>query len=139
MAQTQAAALRVILTHINDTGDENRVLVDSSESSTLPTMDGFEDLTVKRLRLSPTADDQVVTFTRAAGLVVVAKDYPFYYRLAAGETLVGPTLVATLIWGDDPAVNDNTAPAQGLETSVLLTGNGSNEADLFVGVIESTD
>lgn len=139
MAQTQSAALRLLLTHVNDTGDEARTLVDSSESASLPTLDGFEDLTVKRLRLSPTADDQAVAFTRAAGLAIVSKDYPFFYRLAADETLVGPTLVAVLLWGDDPAVNDGDAPAAGLVTSILLTGNGTNEADLFVGIVESTD
>lgn len=139
MAQVQSAALRLILTHLEDTGAADVTLLDTSTGSALPTLSGFEDITIKRLRLGPTADDQAVAFTRAAGLVIVSKDYPFYYRLAADETLVGPTLLAIVLWGDNEAVNDNTAPAQGLTTSVLLTGNGDNEADLVVAIVESTD
>lgn len=133
MATTPSPSLlvRLIAEYVADTGEAPSKELDTQASTTPLTLSGFTDITPgRKLKLSPTADDYEVAFTSASVLIVFSHDYPFSYRLAAGETLVGPTRLVALA-GDDDAVGALAGP-------VLLTGNGTNQADLEIWIVEAT-
>lgn len=121
---TKSATLRTLLTAVNDAGEEPEKSLDESF-----VLASFTDFTPgRRIRLAAAAADQAVTFTDAIALLVVSHDYPFSLRLAAAETLL-ENLRSFLVWADDEDSGVH-------QTSVLLTGNGTNVADLEVWIIE---
>jgi hypothetical protein len=127
---TMNSALRIVLQHMNDTGDTAAKSLDTDEIDQAGlTLSGYEDLTPgRRIRLGASAADQAVAFTDALGILIVSHDYPFSLRLAAGETLL-TNLRAFVVWADD--TDDGVH-----QTSCLLTGNGSYAADLEAWIIE---
>lgn len=92
-------------------------------------LDGLEDVSVRKRVLSASAADEAVAFTNCIAAIIVTKDTSFQLRLAGGETLM-PNLRAFIVWGH---TESGTAC---LTTSFLLTGNGSNEANLEIWLIE---
>lgn len=134
MATTPSPSLlvRLLLQHVADTGESPTSELDTQASSTPVLLSGFTDITPgRKLKLAPTADDYAVTFTSASTLVVFSHDYPFSYRLADGETLVGPTR----LWVG-AACDDETVGA--IDGPILLTGNGQNQASLEIWIVEAT-
>lgn len=126
---TQNAALRLVLQHMNDSGEEPEQELDTDRIDQAGlTLSSYSSFTVKRIALAAAAADQAVTFTDAIGLIIVSRNYAFSIRLAAAETLVANTRLF-VIWADD---EDDEA----LSTSVLLTGNGDNVADIEVWIFE---
>ena len=127
---TMKAALRIVLQHLNDTGEspEKSIDTDSIDRAGL-TLSGYEAITPgSRIKLAAAAAYQAVTFTDAIAIVIVSRDYPFSLRLAAAETLM-ENLRAFLVFADDTLDGVIT-------TSFLLTGNGDNTADLEIWIIE---
>ena len=122
---TKGASLRLVLETVNDTGDTPAKSVDETFDLT-----SFTDLTPgRRIALATTADDQPVAFSDAIGVVVLSHDYPFGIRLAAGETLMSNVRLF-VVYADD----ENAGVLTG---SFLLTGNGTNVADIEVWLIEA--
>ncbi len=128
---TMNATLRLVLQHASDTGEapEKTLDTDGIDRVGLALRDYEDVMPGRRIRLAAAADDQAVTFTNAVGLVIVSHDYPFKLRLAAGETLM-ENLRAFVVWADD--ADDGI-----VQTSCLLTGNGTYAADLEVWIIEA--
>jgi hypothetical protein len=124
MAAIRSATLRVIVDMQDDTGAAPSKSLDETGLLTL-----IKNATPgRRLILAPDADDEVVTFTNVAGLVIISHDYAFALRLAGGEALLD-NLQMFVVWAKDTTAGAHT-------TSVLLTGNGTNEADLEIWIIE---
>jgi hypothetical protein len=129
---TPSLALRLILQYIADTGEAPSKEIDTQASPTPLVLDSFTDITPgRKLKLSPSADDQSLSFTNAAVLVIYSHDYPFGLRLADGETLVSNLRLFQFALDD--------VASAGLAGPVLLTGNGQNQADLEIWIVESTD
>ena len=127
---TKEAALRIVLQHLNDTGESPEKALDTDiiDQAGL-VLSEYTDLTPgRRVLLAAAAADQAITFTNAIALVIVSHDNAFKLRLAAGETLL-TNLRAFVVWADD---EDDAVKA----TSVLLTGNGVTTADLELWIIE---
>jgi len=120
---TPAATMRLILEQIADTGESPETTYDESF-----TLSGFEEDVTKRILLETADADVAVTFTDAIAVLVFSIDNPFKLRLAGGETLLA-NLRAFLVWCDD---EDDEA----LSTSVLLTGNGTNQARIRCLILE---
>lgn len=130
MPATMNAAFRLVLQHMNDTGESPEKTLDTDllDRSGL-VLSGYEDITPgKRIRLTPAAADQAVTFTDALLVAIISRDYPFSWRAGLGETLFEN--VRFMVVGG----YDTTAGVA--QTSVLLSGNGTNEADLEIWIIE---
>ena len=127
---TQNAALRIVLQHMADTGESPEQSIDTDKIGRSGfTLSGYDDITPgRRLLLAVDADDQALAFDDAIGVLLVSRDYPFSLRLADGETLM-TNLRAWLAFADD-------TDAGVLQTSVLLTGNGVNAANLEIWIIE---
>lgn len=124
---TKSASLRLILEALNDTGEAAEKELDTTKD-----LDSYTDITPgRRIALAAAAADQAVAFTDAIGIVLVSHDNPFSLRLAAGETLL-EDLTVFVVWGS--ATDDGVH-----QTSVLLTGNGDNIADIEVWIIEAED
>lgn len=121
---------RTVIELANDSGEPPEKSLDTAGIDRYALLlAGFTDVTPgRRIRLAAAAADQALTFTAAVAIVIVSHDYPFSLRLAAGETLLG-NLREFKVWCDD------TADAAAV-TSVLLTGNGDNVADLEVWIVE---
>jgi len=121
---TKELALRMILQLREDLGASPEKTLDIQHS-----LSSFLDATPGRMiALAPAAANQALTFTAACALVIVSRDYPFSIRLAADETLITNQRFFVSATDDEDA--------SGLETSVLLTGNGSNTANLEVWIVE---
>lgn len=119
------ASLRLILDSLNAAGESPEKTLDETLD-----LSGYKSITPgQRIALAAAASDEAVTFTDVIGLVVMSHDNPFSIRLAAGETLVANQRLF-VIWAND---EDTGA----IQTSVLLTGNGVNEADIEVWKIEA--
>ncbi len=125
---TQNAALRLVLQHMNDTGEEAAQTLDTDGFATGIPLSGYTDFSVRRIKLAVDADDQAVEFTAAIGVVVVSRDYAFSLRKADGETLF-ENLRLFVLWAADEDTEACT-------TSVLLTGNGDNVAAIEVWIFE---
>lgn len=122
---TKSASLRLILEYKDDTTESPSKDFDE----TLTLLD-FDDATPgRRKKLTTTASDEALTFTDAIGLIVFSHNYPFSYRLKSAETLIGPTMLAVVGFAPDTTDGFHT-------TSILLTGNGDNVADLEIWIIE---
>jgi len=124
----QSVSLRLLLEHISSPGEAAETSFD--EAFTWKGSDGVTDVTAKRrMRLAANADDVELLFTDAALIVIWSRNgVGFKVRLADGETISGPLKVFV--------VGSNAADEGALETSVLLTGLGSNEADLEIWIVE---
>ncbi len=117
----------MLLEHISSPGEEGETHFD--EAYTLKGA-GLKNVTAKRrMRLSATADDTALTFTAAAMLFIWSRNgVGFKVKLTAGQTMTG-LLQSFMIGG---LLETTTA----LGTSVLLTGDGANEADLEIWIVE---
>ena len=121
---TKSASLRLGLEALNDVGEAPEKGVDETLD-----LSGYTDLTPgRRIALDPAAVDQAVTFTDAIAILIVSHDYPFSLRLVAGQALLA-NLRVFLVWADDELDDAHS-------TSVLLTGNTLNVADLEVWILE---
>ncbi len=121
---TKSAALRVMLSAVNDSGMEPDKAFDESLVLAM-----FNDFTPgRRIQLAAGAVDQVVAFTAALALLVFSHDNPFKLRVNDVETLL-PNLRCFLIWADD---KDEAAAS----AAVFLSGNGTTPSDVEVWVIE---
>jgi hypothetical protein len=129
---TPSLALRLILQYIADTGEAPSKEIDTQASPTPLVLDSFTDITPgRKLKLSPSAEDQPLSFTSAAVLVIFSHDYPFGFRLAEGSPLIqNQRLVQFAV--------DDVANA-GVAGPVYLTGNGQNQADLEIWIVETLD
>jgi len=121
------ASLKIVAELQADSGLDPQCVLDTDEHPGPFTLSGYDEKTERTLALGPAAADQAVTFTAAAGLIMVS-DEPFSLRLAAGETLL-TDLRAFVLWSDSVA---NAVH----ETSVLLTGNGQHTAAVQMKLIE---
>lgn len=127
---TMSAALRIVLQHLNDTGEspEKSIDTDSIDQAGL-TLSDYDALTPgARIKLAPAAADQAVLFTDAIAILIVSRDYSFSLRLAAAETLL-ENLRAFLVWANDTDTGIH-------QVSCLLTGNGADTANLEIWIIE---
>lgn len=120
---TRTATLRTILEAVSDVGELPDQKLDVSAA-----LDGYTDFTVRSVPLAAAAADQAFTFTGVIAVVIASRDNPFKLRLAAGETLLA-NLKLFIAWAKDEATAIKT-------TSFLLTGNGSNTANLDMWLIE---
>ena len=121
---TQSLNHRLIVEHVADTGENPEKVYDEQY-----TLSEITDLTPgRRLTLAPGAADQAVAFTDCLGILITTRDYDFDLRLAAGETLL-ENLRTFFVASQDTDEGVHQA-------SVLLTGNGSNEANLEIWLVE---
>lgn len=125
---TKTLATRLVLEHSNDTGEQPAQTLDTNGLPTALLLSGYTDFTVKAIALAAAAADQAVTFTNALVVAIVSRDEPFSLRLAAGQKLL-TNLRLFVIQSADEDEEANT-------TSVLLTGNGDNVANLDAWIIE---
>lgn len=116
---TRKNTLRLTAETQDDTGLEPVCAIDTDSWPGELSLSGFKVDEIATIALSPSAADQAVTITNVVGLILVS-DQPFSLRYAAGETLLA-NLRLNVIYCDD--TDDHAAT-----TSVLLTGNGTNEA-----------
>lgn len=130
MSATMNAAMRLVLQHMNDTGETPEKVMDTDQLDRAGlVLSGYKEIMAgRRLRLAPDAADYELQFTDVILIAIVSRDYPFSWRIADGETLHANVRVFVLAGADE-----NTGVAQG---HVLLTGNGTNEADLEIWLIE---
>jgi hypothetical protein len=122
---TKNAVLRLLLSVAQETGATPERTLDKS----FP-LSGFKATAARDLALATDASDTQVTFTNAALVVVVSRDYPFSLRLGSGETLLENLMIYAF------AVADAT-DATALD-ALRLSGNGSNVANLTVYTIDET-
>ena len=121
---TKSATLRLLLSVINDVGDQPEKEFDESL-----VLDSFATFTPGgRLLLAAAGADVAVTFTDAIGLLIFSHDNAFSLRLAAGEALLG-NLRCHLFFCDDEIAGAHV-------TSVLLTGNTVTPSDIEYWIIE---
>lgn len=118
--------VRLIAELIPDTGADPSCELDTGVSTPL-VLDGFDQWTQHRVTVAPGAADQAVTFTAAIAILVFS-DQPISIRLAAAETLVANTRLFAIVADDE--VDEVHS------TSILLTGNGSTEANVSVWILE---
>ncbi len=118
-----SASFRVIVEQSADTGDSPETSYDETFG-----LDGFKEDLSKRILLEATGADVPLAFTSAIAILIYSLDNPFSLRLAAGEALLG-NLMAFLVVCDDELDAAHV-------TSVLLTGNGSNQSQIRALVIE---
>jgi len=125
MATTPEITVRLLAQAYNDTGEEAAAILDETLLC-----QGFGQRTIgRRIYVEPAdADASISLGTNAIGLILYSHQYEFSYRLLAGETLVGPTRLAVVAWNDD---TDTGA----LPAAILLTGNGSNRAEVEMWVV----
>lgn len=121
------ASLKIVAELQADSGLDPQCVLDSDDHPGPFTLSGYDEKTEQTIALGPAAADQAVTFTAAAGLILVS-DQPFSLRLAGGETLL-QNLRAFVVWADTVADAVHS-------TSVLLTGNGENTASIQLKLIE---
>lgn len=122
------AALRLIAEFFNDVGEEAADEIDTGQlPSPLPLL-SVTDRNAKRHTLANGATDEALTFTSAVALIIVTTDYPFTVKRASGET-AWTNVRSFCVWADD-------TDAAVATTSVLLSGNGANDAHLLIWVIE---
>ena len=125
---TKNLEARVILKFRDDVGSSARSPLDETF-----TLDEYMDATPGRmLTLAADADDVAVTFTSACLLYIRSLDNKFSLRLEDGGVLL-ENLVSF-----GPLVS-NAATNGCIDTSVLLTGNGSTTASLEIYIVESYD
>jgi hypothetical protein len=120
--------LQITASHYNNPGEEaDKVLPFKAVLSELG-----DATCARRLQLAAAADDLPVTFGEASALYLVSRNGErFGWRLAAGETLVENQLAFL-------SQTRRTTDASGLQTSILLTGNGSTICDLEIWIVEKT-
>lgn len=123
---TKSLAVRVVVEHYDDDGEEPSKVFDQRI-----VLSGYKAINPGRqVALAAAAADQVETVNTSIGVMVFATDEgkPFKLRLASGEALLSNLRLALLIGDDeDDAIHS---------TTVLLTGNGTNEAPLEIWNIE---
>lgn len=121
---TQSVIARLILQHVSDTGETPEKEYDEEY-----TLTGFADITPgRRLKLAAAAADQALTFTDVIGILITSRDNPFDLKVGAGETAL-TNLRSFFVLAED--TDDGVH-----QTSVLLSGNGSNESNLEIWLIE---
>lgn len=121
----QQIVFRTIIEHFNNPGESADNRFDDCVY-----LSPLQNLTpARRLTLGAADTNIPITFTAAAALFIFSKNgQRFGLRVASGETLI-PSLREFL------AVSDDISRAV-LTTSVLLTGNGINAADLEIWIVE---
>ena len=118
---TKSATLRGILSLINDVGESPSCDLDESLS-----LSGYKKIHHDRFPLAAAAADEAMGITEELiGVIIFSHDYPFSLRMKAAEKQVTNTRLF-VIWGDDQL----DAAYDGLVDDILLSGDGSNEADI---------
>ena len=126
---TQQALFRAIATLLDDQGDSKCADIDTDALDVPLVLTGYKIRSLATITLASDADDQAFTFTAAAAVMLVSQNgESFKVRIADSETLSGELL----LW---QAVSKGKTTAA-YSTSVLLTGNGTNEAVLKAIVVE---
>ncbi len=124
---TKSVTLRSVLNLIPDTGAEPECALDTSAIAPL-LLSGFKEEQIRTLKLASADTDIAVAFT-APLVIVLFSDKPFRLRMAAAETLLANTRYFAL-FADD--INDVVHPG----ASILLTGNGTDEALVRIVIVE---
>jgi len=114
---TKWVNVRIIVTLQDDTGEEPVTSIDETYSQS-----AFLVEHVDTEQIATAASDQASLFTDASALIYASKDNSFDLRLAAGETLLEDLVFFA-------AVSNNVANGVH-QTSVLLSGNGINNASV---------
>lgn len=125
---TRQATLRAIFSYVNDLGETPEFEVDEVFK-----LQGFNNVSVTR-RVLANGDDSTsfaLLGSTLCALVVLSVDHPFGLELATGETQLTNGKVFVW-WGDD---DDEAAIPN---SSILLTGNGSNDSNLIIFQVEAT-
>lgn len=123
---TRQLSLRPVLELRRDTSDSPGTTKDDTF-----TLDGFDNLTEKKYSLAAAGADVIITWASCYAVEIRSLDYPFYYRLKTGETLVGPVMYCC------PGIAPDMDAAIASTSSILLTGNGDHLAELEITIIES--
>lgn len=125
---TKSITLRALLESINDVGDSP-----SCDFDEAVVLSGWTSDTHKHMSLPASAADLSLGLAADAAMVFIySHDYPFSVRLKAAEKLIGPVRFFAFAADDEAAVAYDAGP-----DAILLTGNGSNAADLEVFIIET--
>ena len=124
---TKSASIRAILKFIADTGESPEQQFDEEI-----TISGFDNISINRYTLANGADSTSYSLLGSdlAALVIYAVDYPFGLELAAAETEMANGRLFVW-WGDD---DDEAAYPN---SSVLLTGNGTNDSELLIFQVQA--
>jgi len=125
MAATPTFSARLILEQADDTGQEASKDLDKS----FP-LSGLETFTcAQRIKLGASST-YTISVTDYAALVVVSHDKSFKVRIKAAEHQIVQTMLFALA---------SEGITKGISTEdVILEGNGSNEANLEIWVVEKT-
>ena len=121
----QQVIFRFIIEHLNNPGESADKRFDDCAFLT-----GLQDLVAsRRLVLLAAAVNQALTFTAPAAIFIFSRNgQRFNLRMASGETLI-TNLKAFSLVSDDITRGVAT-------TSLLLTGNGVNNSDLEIWIVE---
>ena len=120
--------VRLLVDFMDDDGQEAAESLDTDRLTGGLVLGDYVAKSVLDLQLGAAAVDQAVTFTAALMLLVVSSDYPFKLRLAAGQAQM-PNARLWMVMTDD---EDEAAHT----TSILLSGNGTNPAQIKVYILE---
>jgi hypothetical protein len=128
---TKATSIRAIIDSIPSTG----AIPNTSEDKTF-SLEGYLEADRREVTLGAAAADQALTLIGdVSGLVIVSTNgEPFKIRLKAAERLIGPTMIFVCGFHDD----GDAALAFSDAGSVLLTGNGTNQAELLAIQVKTT-
>jgi hypothetical protein len=127
---TKATSIRAIIDSIASTGAQPN----STEDSTF-SVEGYLEQDRREITLPAAADDQELELIGdVSALVIVSTNgEPFKVRLEADGRLVGPTMIFALGFHDDA-----DAALADSDGAVLLTGNGTNQAELLAIQVKTT-
>lgn len=128
---TKATSIRAIIDSVLATGADPA----QSDDSTF-TVEGYLEQDRRELTLAAGATDQALALIGdVSALVIVSTNgEPFKLRLKASERLIGPTMLFVLGFHDDA----DAALVYSDAASVLLTGNGTNQAELLAIQVKTT-
>lgn len=119
---TKSIEVQIIIRQADDEGDVPQKVFDQTY-----TLAGFTQCKPgERVRVASDADDLALAHSTPSLVLAASHDYPFSLRLADGETLLTDlSLFLAVGYQSTTAMNDILATA-----SVLVTGNGSDAADV---------
>lgn len=117
----QSAAFRFLVDLFSDLGRDSSFHLDTNEDASPLLLENFKECTQQKKVIGPAEVDIAVAIPEDIIALVVYSDQPIKMRLAAAETQMNNMRLFTAI-GDDEL---DTLLASG---SILLSGNGSNEA-----------
>lgn len=125
---SRSAALELLAEVQDATGIDPSVVIDTQDWPGPLTIEGWKRKREVTIPLAAAATDEAFALNDAI-VVLLVSDQPFYLRLAAGETQLGP-MRAFLVWGKDELT------AASPTVSFLLSGNDTNEAIIRGLVLE---